>query len=426
MKKLLTVRAFVIFIVACALTYYLEHAIEDITHDENRGTTSQSIFDARGVYENLIGTWPRRLVPRYTVLVKIDKTAQTMNINGAVRYIKDPFAIGLTNVCEQRGMMARLLLSIARQEPAVIVVDKYFTAGTCENNPKGTQALQQAVAEISQRMPIVVGLRVDRKRPKPPTQDWHPLIEPLDFPGSGRFAEAILNMDLDTRRLAFGWKVAKEDTKPGYTRTLSLETALLYDALLFQKHSSLEQMVHAATRPYVSIMEGNRFKWYFAGDFFCGGGEPQALHESWCATRNGDVGSLTYLRGRIVLIGEDDLDNDGHHTVIGFVPGMLLHANYIEALLDERYFRPAPPWVNYLIGFFFFVAIELSLMARNPLVCLLWVGVSIAVTLVLLSLIVRYLGVYVNPVTFSTLVLALTMISWMRERIMKKAEVSHE
>jgi len=43
------------------------------------------------------------------------------------------------------------------------------------------------------------------------------------------------------------------------------------------------------------------------------------------------------LLRRIVVLG--DAQQDPHDTVVGHVPGVVLQANYIESLLDERYFK---------------------------------------------------------------------------------------
>jgi CHASE2 domain-containing sensor protein len=66
------------------------------------------------------------------------------------------------------------------------------------------------------------------------------------------------------------------------------------------------------------------------------------------------------LRGKIVLIAENSDREDQYNTVIGLVPGYLLHANYIEALLDDRYFSPTSPYVELplaILGIFFIVVI---------------------------------------------------------------------
>lgn len=64
---------------------------------------------------------------------------------------------------------------------------------------------------------------------------------------------------------------------------------------------------------------------------------------------NGDLAAIQNCRGRIVLIGgkwRDDSGNaepvDTHETPVGPMAGMYIHANYIEALLDDRYQRIVP------------------------------------------------------------------------------------
>lgn len=64
---------------------------------------------------------------------------------------------------------------------------------------------------------------------------------------------------------------------------------------------------------------------------------------------DGDLAAIQNCRGRIVLIGgkwRDDSGNaepvDTHDTPVGPMAGMYIHANYIEALLDDRYQRIVP------------------------------------------------------------------------------------
>jgi hypothetical protein len=53
------------------------------------------------------------------------------------------------------------------------------------------------------------------------------------------------------------------------------------------------------------------------------------------------------LTGRIAVIG--DASGDTHESVLGEVPGVVLHANYIEALLDDRYYIPLGQWTSILV-----------------------------------------------------------------------------
>lgn len=65
-----------------------------------------------------------------------------------------------------------------------------------------------------------------------------------------------------------------------------------------------------------------------------------------------DAEAMAVVRHQIVLIGADwhslaynrGRKVDRHDTPAGEMAGVLLHANYIEALLDGRVFRPLPEW----------------------------------------------------------------------------------
>lgn len=404
-RTILSRRFLVVFVIVWVLTYVLEHVAEALTSDQHNHAVSESIFSARSVYERLVTSWPRRLVPRYTVLIEIDAA-------------RDPTAISLHRICDQREFVARLVTAVASHEPAVIVIDKYFGADTCPLDSPGTAALRRAISTIGRRVPIIVGLRI----PSQLSPEIHDVVQPpaLKFSDSPQLREAIINLDIDTRRVPLGWHAAGPDSKPEFRYSLALQTAQSYDSMLFEKYPTLQDLTDKKSHPYSSMIRREDFKSYLAGVFLCGSQTQIATLVAWCSL--GGAENLDYVRGRIVVIGEVHPDIDQHQAVIGPVPGMILQANYIEALLDERYFRPAPFWVNCLIGFFFFVAIELALLERPWWKALVWVAISIVVTFVVLSLIVRHLGIYVNPATFSLLVLILTIVFWARDSILKRME----
>src|SRR5713226_8565652 len=78
----------------------------------------------------------------------------------------------------------------------------------------------------------------------------------------------------------------------------------------------------------------------------------------------GLASSKNCCRDRIVLIGgawhQYGMNRgplvDTHHSPVGEISGLYLHANYIEALLDEKYKHEVPHWFAVLI------ALVLSLM----------------------------------------------------------------
>jgi CHASE2 domain-containing sensor protein len=84
------------------------------------------------------------------------------------------------------------------------------------------------------------------------------------------------------------------------------------------------------------------------GEFLVGSFIPTTGFQTISADKlsEGDENAIRGCRGRIVLIGGNWLDDQGfgqsvdmHNTPAGPMAGMFIHANYIEALLDDRYQR---------------------------------------------------------------------------------------
>jgi CHASE2 domain-containing sensor protein len=87
--------------------------------------------------------------------------------------------------------------------------------------------------------------------------------------------------------------------------------------------------------------------------FVFGGFIPEAQFQtlSIAELAEGVPHALRLAQGRILMIGgtwRADLghgdDVDSHRSPVGNIRGMYLHANYIEALLDDRYSREVPLW----------------------------------------------------------------------------------
>lgn len=88
----------------------------------------------------------------------------------------------------------------------------------------------------------------------------------------------------------------------------------------------------------------------------------------------GDWSSLANKRGRGV---------DMHSTPIGDLPGAFVHASYIEALLDSRSFRGAPPWVPTIAEILFGLIAALIFAAAGNLFTLLVALMTVSLILIL-------------------------------------------
>jgi hypothetical protein len=212
----------------------------------------------------------------------------------------DPTAVPLFNICEQREYLAQLIRALAVHEPAVIVVDKYFTPSGCNLDHPSTIALQQAVASVSQRIPIIVGVRINKDVP-PIANAGNPAYEifsPIRFPGSPKLKEGVINIDLDTRRLALSWLVVS-DGEPVLRNTLALETAQAYDTRLFAKYPSINRLSRDV--PYISLIRGEYFPSYLAGDILCTSRDLQGPLGAKCMRHKIQNDDVQYFRGRIAL-----------------------------------------------------------------------------------------------------------------------------
>ena len=71
------------------------------------------------------------------------------------------------------------------------------------------------------------------------------------------------------------------------------------------------------------------------------GGSPRAdIFEANAVLVGGEWSSQAAGRGPLI---------DLHNSPVGFIPGLFLHANFVEAILDDRTFAPAPGWALHAI-----------------------------------------------------------------------------
>jgi CHASE2 domain-containing sensor protein len=400
----------VLFLAACLITLGLEtlaeHAIE--SGDQKDPGLAPSVFELSAIYQRIVSSGPRKPATRFTVIVPLDPA-------------KDA---NLFNVCRQRIFLADLIRAIADFSPAVIVIDKYF-AVRCGDDDAGTSALRETMRELSPRVPIIVGRRL-AEAPKEKThgrRSWPPLVEAPELTTELGIREGIVNIDPDTRRLPLGWTALSEKGVAEWHRSLALEAAKVYDEKLDQKYPSLVELIKNKENPYISFLKRADLEaqaTYSTGDVLCGSPEARRRLENLSCTAppRADLG---YLRGRIVIVAEPNADMDSHFSVLGHVPGFILQANYIEALLDQRYFKPVRWWANYGTGFLIYLAFHWILVKHHHALQkagswrVLWVLlravgwglVVIGATIAVVYLIAMHAGWYVNPTTMGVIALVI-------------------
>jgi len=382
---------------ACLAVYGVETLVESILESEEHGRSplARSIFELSGLYQRVVTVGWRKPEPRFTTIVEL-------NIENDPRLR----AVSLNMVCDQRAFLADLIEKLAALNPAAIVLDKYFGADTCVRHPKGTLALERAIANASRAgVPVVVGVYAARAENQ--SEERSELrLDPSLFTGNPDVTQGIVNIDRDSRRMALRWCGSVDGqgtTQPEWCETLAVRGSRKYDAQIMVKYPRLKQLMTSDTRPYVSFMRPEQFcRYAVLGD---GGLVKGTDRRCPVDPENGAV-STRYMRGKIVVVGETTRDIDTHMSVVGPVSGVFMQANFIEALLDDRYFRPVPA-LDYVFGVSMFLAVTWfgTKMHRTPVWALAMIGLSVMAMVGLVVGLILLGGLYVNPVGVSVLAL---------------------
>jgi CHASE2 domain-containing sensor protein/class 3 adenylate cyclase len=372
-----------VFVVASALTFGFERWVDRGIAES--GGVAQATFTFSGLYQKIVAA-PRNPIPHYTAVVEIDPD-------------RDPGSVGLMDLCGQRKMLTTLVSRIAAARPGAIVIDKYFGERACPGNIN--ENLIAAMTDVNSRVPVVVGRRVA------PDDDY---LQPSSLSGLG-LREAIVNIDPDTRKLPLKWLVfpskadKDHDSRQVWRETLALTAAQAYGkGQLEAEHPRLAKLLNPVRHPYISFLDLDQFKPYrlLAGFVLCGRQVKQGEDATACPSSSSDQGVLS---GRIVVIGEIT-DQDVKSTVVGRIPGVFLQANFIEALLDDRYYE-GYPLLNYVFGFLFLAGLEAILMVfgRSWVKTLGAIVALMIAMLFLLYIVISNFQLYVNPLPFIVLAL---------------------
>jgi CHASE2 domain-containing sensor protein len=386
-------RFWISFLTACLVVIAVEAFIDHTVDAGELPGLTQGIFNSARLYEDLVGA-DRKPLERFTAVVKIDSDS-------------DPGAIGSTDVCGQREQIAQMVCQIRRASPRVIVIDKFYGTKECG---KSNEDLRRAFLEVSQDVPVVLGRLVADEAVSGDSKIHYYLAPSLKFAtvAGAKLAFGVVNIDRDSRKLPLQWQLYpnKESAQAGTSLqlydTLALAAAKGYDDNLLTNHPRLDYLFNHHEHPYISFLREDEFhpmtvSEVLAGSELSGGAQDQSTQKTFCATKE-PARNLLKMGGMVVVIGEQSI-SDMHQSVVGRLPGYLMQTNFIEALLDDRYYR-AMPVLDYVYGFFFLAILELILILYRSQ----WVKFAFFAAVLLLAsvgalwLTVKLLHWYVNPV----------------------------
>ena len=322
-----------------------------------------------GAYAQRVGGGYRDIRSRKVTIVALTEGAEPARI--------------LNCVCDQRRFLARVLARLEELGASMIVIDKSFGADSCVKDDPGTAELIQEVQ--SSKVPIVVGAAThaaagEKKR------TCLVLSRSLEFgqklPVAGELAgqpavwRGLDRLNADVRKIPTNWYIyanddaSQSDQEPAddIIGTLSYTAATLEDSQIKNDKTLLNMRINGQ-HPFTSFID--QFPRVEALSLLCSGPKSREVEKLY-SINCGHATPEAEVRGRVVIIGEDVTGRDRHRLLDRDVPGVYLQANYIESLLDGRYFQPIGTarnlptgttwsvlsliiWIAILYGLFWFV-----------------------------------------------------------------------
>lgn len=298
--------------------------------------------------------------------------------------------------CAARKFVGSLLLRLRDLGPALIVVDKFYKPSLC-TDATVTAGLQDAVNQVSSTVPVILGRSSDRYEDLLPDSQDLKLWQSLSL-GQENDVEVLSESSISTNgtssqlglvRLACNnWEIpVRLQLYPTLNRLKALpekepKKKIEMDTLAFAAAKKFDIDLAKLMRPHVehhdslvgAFLPIDRFHPLTASQVLCG---MQATNYDPASCRPGPSEDLA-LRGKIVLIGEYR-DKDTKESVIGKIPGFMLQANYIESLLDDRFFQQIPKWLEFVLTLLCLVLLDIMMeRARNP-----YIGAVVAVSVVI-------------------------------------------
>ena len=324
-------------------------------------STPANLFGLPGFYQGMLKQFARHESVRYTSTIEIDPKEMSTG------------RFSTSNVCGQRLYLSELISALvdSPKAPRVIAVDKYFGETACAGDPAGknnTQALQQTFTAAKAKTDIVLGLSIDETAPVEQKWaidrklvGWHPNTRPLEpFYRFEDVDHGVVNLAGDSRQLPLEYSVLLPGDVPKIERRegFAWRVAHAYQPDNLPKlRPEFEPTDEAA--PYVNFLDPQllqRSK-FSAFAVLCRLAPARAEKLGQDCRLAPQLPANLHLNP-IVIIGEKTSE-DKHDSPVGTLEGYLIHANYVEALLDSRYFYRVPWLVNMLAMLVMIVVVEI-------------------------------------------------------------------
>lgn len=266
-----------------------------------------------------------------------------------------------------RDVHAALLDRLTRARPAAVGYDVLFPE---PQSPDSDLALAEAIQRNGK---VVLPGIIEIPGPNGAPSMWVPPVAPLDAAAAG-LGHVVTRPDRDG--IVRGIDRLSDDKG---VRNLHMSEAV---AALARGNRTLLKAPRPA--PDGPVLAPGRDLIPFAGP---AGSYAQLSFADVLAGRVPD----DLIAGRIVLVGATgsglgDRFSTPMSGTLETMPGVELHANYVDSLLDDRMIRPVSPWVWQLFSLAPVWLLMLSLLFLGPRINL-WLGLALGATVFLITLV---------------------------------------
>jgi hypothetical protein len=302
----------------------------------------------------------------------------------------------LTNTCDSRDFLGRLVNALNRLQAKVIMIDKYFSPGFCSDAEK----TQSFIASLNgSAAPVIVG------QPTHALSDQSSgclgLSTPLQFtdpnanpPQPSNVWYGLNRLNSDTLKIPLQWPVFRDPPAPDPSpiqpaMTLSTPKAppptrvtgpyagyglALMAAEKFKPEIAnapkLQTLLRQGVHPYTTFLPLPHINAmtalcnadptntsYGVGEDSPGAvaGQPD-LCLPWILKPEDRAQFVGTFQGKAIVVG-DLSEQDMHPFPGGDQPGVYLQANYVQAILDQRFLEEIPLWLTlaFLVLYVIFV-----------------------------------------------------------------------
>jgi hypothetical protein len=308
----------------------------------------------------------------------------------------------LSDNCARRKFLADLITAIDNAKPRGLVLDYMFGKGQCvegDTERSDTSKLERSLQEsATANGAVIIGQGAYRKEDLESNwpsefialrsrgfKDADLFIKPLPAAVAlldSRVHPGLVQLNADYRKIPLSWRVFSNDGAAPY----AMDTISVAAVRAFSGNGDLLNKLNMLQRegrhPFTSFAKEQNFLIVPA------------------ATIMARLADSSDLKNRIVLVSiiDPEHNDDTHDTFMGKVPGVVLQANYVEALMDGRFLRPIDRRVQVVIGLAWFAVIEMLLKywaGRG------WSGVVVPVIIIVvcwsvISVVITWYGRYIE------------------------------